>query len=364
MLVGDPPDPPGRVVGGHRGHGVDGPCLWIEHNGRPGVGGKALRLQACDLVGQGRLDRLLQIEVDVEHDVVAAHRRGRLDRPHRDAGRVDLDDLRARPTPQPELVGRLDAGLADHVVGAVAVLRQRVQLGRVDIARVAEHLCRGVAARVGPLGGEVDRNPGEQDLVLGQIDDDRLWDPDRYRHRLVGARLRIGERRRDVGDALPQQCRQTSDDHRGRLRTAEGDHREHLVTHENLSPTGHDQASSRGDRDRLLLEDESGVAVVRAVQDLQRPEAHHDGRESHHDDQTHDREAQTEAGTLLPALLFAFLLLEALQRARAHDPCPVPVTFFVRREIRRLHRAPRTWAETGRSRLVRSARVTGATRVP
>ena len=347
MLVGDPPHPPGRVVCGHRGHGVDSPCLRVEHDGRSGVSRKSLRPQACDLLGQGRLDGLLQAEVDVENDVVAAYRATVLTVP---TGMPEASTLMTsvpgRPRSQSSSVASTP-GLTDHVVGAVAVLRQRVQLGRVDVARIAEHLRRGVAVGVGPLRGEVDRNPGEQALVLGQIDDDRLCDPDRYRHRLVWARLRIGERRRDVATLSPSSAAKRP------MTAGVASERLRVTTGSTWSPTRtcppramiRPRAGVTGTV--CCLKDERGVAVVRAVKDLQRPEAHHDGRESHHDDQTHDREAKAEAGALLPALLFAFLLLEALQRARAHDPCPVPVTLFVCWEIGRVHRSSRV-DRTGR----------------
>ena len=81
----------------------------------------------------------------------------------------------------------------------------------------------------------------------------------------------------------------------------------------------------RCDRDRLLFVDESGVAVVGAVKNLEGPEPDHHGREGHQHDKAHDREPKAEASALLSAQLFAFLLLEALERARADDPRPVPL---------------------------------------
>jgi hypothetical protein len=82
------------------------------------------------------------------------------------------------------LVGGLDTRLADHIVGGVPVLRVGVQLLAVDVADVAEQLGRCVAEGVRPLGGERDGHPGEQALVLGQVDDGGLGDPDRDRNGL------------------------------------------------------------------------------------------------------------------------------------------------------------------------------------
>ena len=92
------------------------------------------------------------------------------------AGGVALDALRAVDPSQLGLVLRLDADLADEVVGEVAVLLEVAELLAGDRARVAEDLRhqRPVGVLTPRLDGDLD--PGQVEAGLGDQAGGRLVD--------------------------------------------------------------------------------------------------------------------------------------------------------------------------------------------
>ena len=98
------------IEGGTADHGQHVAVARIERDDRAGF------------VAERRLGRLLQVEVDAQHQRVAGDRLFLVEHAQLAAERVDLDLLAAVHAAQVRLPRLLEPRLADHVAGAVAAV--------------------------------------------------------------------------------------------------------------------------------------------------------------------------------------------------------------------------------------------------
>ena len=136
----------------------------------PSRGSSATAAPRLD-VRHRRLERLLHLEVEGEHEVVARHRQLRRslgERRDAAAGGVHDHELRAVLAAQHVLVAALDAAASDQVAGPVTRRRERVELAVVDLAGVAEQVGRERAVRVAAQRLDLDVDPGQ--LVARLLD--------------------------------------------------------------------------------------------------------------------------------------------------------------------------------------------------
>ena len=269
------------------------------------------RMREADAVLERPLGRPLERDVDRQLHRCAGHR---LRRHHRRlvdlrADRVDALELLARAAAEVLVVGLLDARLADTVAGArhVQLLRAREraasvvlldvgQLGGRELAHVAEHVREERLRVVPPQVGDARVDSRELGLVLAQIRDLLLVDRDLHRHGRERVRLPLLE--------LAQELRQRDVQHlRERLHLGVAallrqvdrrdlDGRAGDVRDERASHAVEDRAALRLDRERPDLVVERRLLVLRAREDLQRPEPQEEHREDDERDRREDRDAQ------------------------------------------------------------------------
>ena len=174
-------DPAGElvgVVGGEAHHGEHLAGLRVEHDH-----GAALEARLGEAPLEGLLGELLLLRVD-RQDQGAAGGGRRLDADHADRapGPVLLHPLGAIGPPQLSFVGQLHAGLADPIVGEVALLRQlRVAFGG-EGPGVAHDLGQQGSTEV--VAARLDRHlhPRKGEAVLGDQASGRLGDVVGDRH--------------------------------------------------------------------------------------------------------------------------------------------------------------------------------------
>ena len=90
-------------------------------------------LDEGDLGGQGVVGHLLEVGVDVGHQVVAGDGGGGLEGSHHLPLGIDLELLLAGGAPQMRLVLVLEPGLAERIAGLVALGLARGQLGALMV---------------------------------------------------------------------------------------------------------------------------------------------------------------------------------------------------------------------------------------
>ena len=142
----------------------------------------------CKGLLQGLLCHLLDLGVDGEAHVVALDGVDGVHGAHDVSGCVDLDALDAAVSLQVALEGLLRAVLAHDVTALVAM--GAVGLGKLllaDGARIAQHVGRQGALRVGAHGARLHMHAGEGLGVLGDVGDGALVDVERYEAVCLGA---------------------------------------------------------------------------------------------------------------------------------------------------------------------------------
>ena len=198
----------GRLVRRRRRHREDGAVVRVHRDDRAAARRPlAVRLREMDAVRERPLRRLLELQVERQPQRMARLRDGRLlQLAARPSERVDVHPRRAGDAAEIRVVGGLDAGLADHVAGLVALLRQRLQLLRGDLADVAEHLRRQRPVRVVADVRRRRLDAGELRRVLGEVVHHRVLrrlPQDDRRHRIALMHLDRG------GDLVQRNVRHT-----------------------------------------------------------------------------------------------------------------------------------------------------------
>ena len=173
------------------------------------------RLRFARFIAQ--VDRLLGetllLRVDGQDERVArlslAIRREDLELP---AGRIALDGLLAVDAAERRLVRGLDSGLADQVVGLVALVLERLERLGIDRARVADELRDQGPVGVVTLRLHRDLDAGERQSLLRDQVGRRNRDVLGHTNEIEpGSGVRI-DRHVDVGLVDPEQGRQAGDD--------------------------------------------------------------------------------------------------------------------------------------------------------
>ena len=122
-----------RVEGWTADHREDLAGLRIHDDGR-----RCVRTDLRELLVDGLLGRLLQVDIDREFEIIARNRLLAAEDLHRLARHVDLDLLAAVLAAQLLVVDLLEAELADDVAGLVALVLHLLELSVVDLTDVAE----------------------------------------------------------------------------------------------------------------------------------------------------------------------------------------------------------------------------------
>ncbi|EWS55907.1 hypothetical protein X551_01244 [Methylibium sp. T29] len=144
----------------------------LADEGQHLAGARVDRDQRAAPVAEQLLDHRLQLDVDRQPHRVARRRRAGPQAPHRAARGAGLDLLEAGDAVQLGLVLLLDAELADVVgalvVGRIVGLVDRVLLGLVDAADVAQHMAAELAIGVVAEQPRLDVDPGEAETLRGE----------------------------------------------------------------------------------------------------------------------------------------------------------------------------------------------------
>ena len=104
------------------------------------------------MVAERVIDDFLQLGVQLEHEIVAGHRRCARQRAHGAPAGIDFDLLDARGAVQMLLIALLKADLADVVGAAIvcvdAIVFQLVELALIDAPDVADDVREEFALRI------------------------------------------------------------------------------------------------------------------------------------------------------------------------------------------------------------------------
>ena len=122
-----------RVEGRAADHREDLAGLRVHDDGR-----RCMRADLRELLVDGLLGCLLQVDIDREFEIIARDRLLAAEDLHGLARHVDLDLLAAVLAAQLLVVDLLEAELADDVAGLVALVLHLLELGVIDLTDVAE----------------------------------------------------------------------------------------------------------------------------------------------------------------------------------------------------------------------------------
>ena len=197
---------PAGVEAGVRNHRDDAAGVRIEHDdgARVRLIGTAVLVVVGARVdhplGERFLGEPLDPGIQRQGEIVARRRRDRAERLDRLAVGVDDQLLLAPLAPQIRLVDGLQAGCADDVVGAVALLLESRVVFRVDQTGVAEHLGGKPPERVRTHRRRHDLNAGKLLVVLRDVEADLFRNELGNGNRLGGQESFVLKLRHDVAD--------------------------------------------------------------------------------------------------------------------------------------------------------------------